>query len=76
MKKLFWQAIGELPDVQRKRLLLYYDYGFSLKEIAKLENCSIRAVQYSLDIGKKKLENNLKSFKFRLRKMGFKCGNR
>lgn len=62
MKKLFWQAVGELPDVQRKRLLLYYDYGYSLKEIAKMENCSIRAVQYSLDIGKKKLENNLKKF--------------
>lgn len=62
VKKLFWQAIGELPEVQRKRLLLYYDYGFSLKEIAKMENCSIRAIQYSLEIAKKRLENNLKNF--------------
>ena len=62
VKKIFWQAIGELPEVQRKRLLLYYDYGFSLKEIAKMENCSIRAIQYSLEIAKKRLENNLKNF--------------
>ncbi len=62
VKKIFWQAIGELPEVQRKRLLLYYDYGFSLKEIAKIENCSIRAIQYSLEIAKKRLENNLKNF--------------
>lgn len=62
MKTEFWKAIGELPDVQRKRLLLYYDYGFSLKEIALMEKCSIRAIQYSLDIAKKKLENNFKKF--------------
>ncbi len=60
--KSFWQVIGELPEVQRKRLLLYYDYGFSLKEIAKMENCSVRAIQYSLDIAKKRLKNNLKNF--------------
>ncbi len=62
MKKLFWKAIGELPNVQRKRLLLYYDYGFSLKEIAFRENCSIRAVKYSIDIAKKKLEEKIKKF--------------
>lgn len=59
-KTLFWEAIGELPDVQRKRLLLYYDYGFSLKEIAIMENCSIRAIQYSVEIAKKKLEEKIK----------------
>lgn len=62
MEKLFWTAIGELPGVQRKRLLLYYDYGFSLKEIAFMENCSIRAVKYSIDIAKKKLEEKIKKF--------------
>ena len=62
MKKLFWQAIGELPDVQRKRLLLYYDYGFSLKEIAKIENCSMPAIKYSIDIAKKNLKEKIKKF--------------
>lgn len=62
MKTEFWKTIGELPDVQRKRLLLYYDYGFSLKEIAKMENCSIRAVKYSIDIAKKKLKEKIKKF--------------
>lgn len=62
MKKLFWQAIGELSDVQRKRLLLYYDYGFSLKEIAKMESCSTSAIQYSIAIAKKNLEEKIKKF--------------
>lgn len=61
-KKLFWQSVGDLPEIQRKRLLLYYDYGFSLKEISKIENCSIRAVKYSIDIAKKKLEEKIKKF--------------
>ncbi len=62
MKKLFWKAIGELTDVQRKRLLLYYDCGLTLKEIAKMESCSIRAIKYSIDIAKKKLEEKIKKF--------------
>ncbi len=62
MKTLFWEAIGELPDIQRKRLLLYYEYGFSLKEIAVMEKCSIRAIQYSIEIAKKKLEEKIKKF--------------
>ncbi|SHE90224.1 RNA polymerase sigma-70 factor, ECF subfamily [Tissierella praeacuta DSM 18095] len=62
MKKLFWKAIGELSGVQRKRLLLYYDCGLTLKEIAKMENCSIRAIKYSIDIAKKKLEEKIKKF--------------
>mgnify|MGYP000931451575 CR=1 FL=1 len=62
MKKLFWTAIGELSGVQRKRLLLYYDYGFSLKEIAIIEKCSIPAIKYSIDIAKKKLKEKIKKF--------------
>ena len=62
MKKLFWQAVGELSDIQRKRLLLYYDYGLTLKEIAKMENCSIRAIKYSIDIAKKNLKEKIKKF--------------
>lgn len=62
MKTVFWEAVGELPDVQRKRLLLYYDYGFTLKEIALMEGCSLRAIKYSIDIAKKKLEEKIKKF--------------
>lgn len=61
MKAELWNAIGELPDIQRKRLLLYYDYGFTLKEIALLEGCSIRAVKYSIDNAKKKLGEKIKN---------------
>lgn len=60
MKKLFWKAIGELSDVQRKRLLLYYDYGFSLKEIAFIENCPIHVIEYSIDIAKEIRRKNKK----------------
>jgi len=62
VKKLFWQAIGELPDIQRKRLLLYYDYGFSLKKIARMENCSMRSIQYSIANAKKNLEEKIIKF--------------
>lgn len=62
IKDIFWKTIEQLPDIQRKRFLLYYEYGFSLKEIAEIENCSIRAIQYSLEIAKKKLKIIFKKF--------------
>lgn len=41
-------AIRQLPEKQRKRLILHYYDGFTYAEIAKKENCSVRAVEYSV----------------------------
>ena len=39
MKSSFWKAIGDLPKVQRKRLLLYYDYMiYTVKQLWKTVN--------------------------------------
>lgn len=49
-------AIQRLPDMLRRRILLYYQYNFSLSQIAKIENCSKVAVKYSLDTALKKIK--------------------
>ena len=41
-------AIRQLPDKQRKRLILHYYDGLTFAEIAKKESCSIRAAEYSV----------------------------
>lgn len=51
-----YQAINLLPKNQKERIILYYFKNKSKKEIAKIDNCSIRAVQYSIDIGIKNLK--------------------
>ncbi len=42
------KAIGQLPEKQRKRLVLHYFSGLTFAEIAEKEKCSVRAVEYSV----------------------------
>lgn len=54
------ESILRLPKSQRKRLLLHYEYEMSFKEIAKLEKCSISAIQQSITRAKEKILDELK----------------
>lgn len=59
-KEKLYKAINLLPKIQKKRILQYYFKNLSKKEIAKSENCSIRAIQFSIDIAIKNLKILLK----------------
>lgn len=51
------RILEELPEVQRKRLLLYAQ-GKSLREIARLEGVDHKAVKKSIEAAKKYFLNN------------------
>lgn len=51
-------AIGKLPDIQRRRVLLYYFGGYTYERIAEMEGCTKMAVKFSIDIAVKKLREN------------------
>ena len=53
------KAIDQLPEIQRKRVLLYYFEGHTYEQIAQMEGCSKRAVKFSVDIALKKLKDYL-----------------
>ena len=53
------RAIAQLPAVQRRRLLLYYFGGYTYEQIAQMENCTKRAVKFSVDAALKNLRENL-----------------
>lgn len=57
--QLLHKAILQLPKLQKKRVFLYYFEELTQKEIAEKEGCSVRAVQYSLNIALKNLKNFL-----------------
>lgn len=42
------KAINELPEKQKRRLILHYFQELTYVEIAEREKCSIRAVEYSI----------------------------
>lgn len=52
-------AIPKLPEVQRKRLILYYFHGLTYEQIAKLEGCTIMPVKRSIDRAIEKLRQIL-----------------
>lgn len=54
------QAIQELPEIQKRRLEFYYFKNMTLEEIARVENCTHRAIKFSIDLAIKKLKEKLK----------------
>jgi len=60
-RKLLWQAIAGLPEIQRRRLLMYHVDGMTYEEIADSEDCTKRAVKFSVDIAEEKVKNFLSS---------------
>ncbi len=50
-------AIAELPETQRRRLMLYYFSGLTYEQIAKQEGCTKRAVKFSVDLAIEKLKD-------------------
>lgn len=50
------QAIKLLPDIQRRRLTLYYFGSYTYEQIAIMDNCTRMAVKQSVDIAIKKLK--------------------
>lgn len=53
-------AINNLPEIQRRRIKKYYFDDMTFEEIAKEENCTKRAVKFSIDIALEKISKILK----------------
>ena len=54
------RAISELPETQKRRLILYYFQGLTYEQIAGMEGCTKRAVKFSVDIAVEKLKKFFK----------------
>lgn len=52
-------AIAQLPELQRRRVLLYYFGGYTYEQIAEMEGCTKRAIKFSVDIALENLKNFL-----------------
>ena len=54
-----YRAIAQLPEKQRRRLVLYYFGDFTYEQIAEMEGCTHPAVMKSISSALKKLKNFL-----------------
>lgn len=50
------EAITKLPETQRRRISLYYDFDLTYEQIAVLEGCSFQAVGKSIELAEQKIK--------------------
>jgi RNA polymerase sigma-70 factor (ECF subfamily) len=55
-------AIQQLPEIQRRRFVLYHEFGLTYEQIGEMEGCTKRAVKFSVDAAKKKICKEIKNF--------------
>ena len=63
-------AIAALPEIQRRRLLLYHVDGLTYERIAALEGCTIMPIRRSIACAEEKIREKIKFFE----KQGLKNG--
>ena len=56
-------AVHKLPEKQKRRVILYFFFNKTYKEIAEIENCAIMSVKDSIDVAFKKLRDELREWR-------------
>lgn len=60
--ELLQQAIANLPEIQRWRFLLHYEYDYKLCEIGKMEHCAASSVGKSVSIARENVKAQMKEY--------------
>ena len=56
------KAIESLPEIQRRRFLLYYEYDFNFYQIGEMEHCTASAVQKSVSVAREKVKAEMRKY--------------
>ena len=56
------KAVESLPEIQRRRFLLYYEHDFNFYQIAAMEHCTASAIQKSDAVAKEKVKAEKKKY--------------
>lgn len=57
-----YKAVERLPEIQRRRFLLYYEYEFNFYQIAAMEHCTASAIQKSVAVAKEKVKAEMRKY--------------
>ena len=57
-----YKAVGSLPEIQRRRFLLHYEYEMTYKEIGKIEHCSQQSVGRAVTAAREKIKAEMKKY--------------
>lgn len=59
---LLYRLIDELPETQRRRFLLYYEYDFNYYQIGAMENCTASSARSSVVIAREKIKAQMRKY--------------
>nr|WP_318686733.1 sigma factor-like helix-turn-helix DNA-binding protein [uncultured Acetatifactor sp.] len=60
--ELLHKAINTLPEIQKRRFLLYYEYDLNYYQIGAMEHCTPQAVRRSVIIAREKIKAQMKNY--------------
>lgn len=60
--ELLQQTIANLPEIQRRRFLLHYEYDYKLCEIGRMEHCAASSVGKSVSLAREKIKAQMKEY--------------
>ena len=60
--EMFFKAVARLPEIQRRRFLLYYEYDFNFYQIGEMEHCTASAVQKSVSVAREKVKAEMRKY--------------
>ena len=61
-KALGYKALDSLTKTMRRRFLMRYEHGYSIKEIAEIERVSVDAIKDSIERAQMNLKNFFRNF--------------
>lgn len=60
--EMLQRAIYILPEIQRRRFLLYYEYDFNYYQIGVMEHCTPQAARRSVIIAREKIKEQMRKY--------------
>ena len=62
-RELLRKAISALPEIQRRRFLLYHEYDFNYRQIGEMEHCKPQAIRHSVIRAREKIKTVIEQYR-------------
>lgn len=62
-RELLRKAISALPEIQRRRFLLYHEYDFNYRQIGEMEYCRPQSIMHSVARAREKIKAVIEKYR-------------
>ena len=62
-RELLRKAISALPEIQRRRFLLYHEYDFNYRQIGEMEHCRPQSIMHSVARAREKIKTVIEQYR-------------